>query len=209
MVMDLSASPVVRLWLRTKGIFLPSPLSLRNGTVAFNPASASAPQPMAWLPIAVPANATAMAFDFAVEGDPVDDALVCGIGTNNLFSLEAKYIPTNSMSASRLMDVSAWAGTTNELFFGFLGGTSTNATLVIENIRFYSVEAPRLEIVQGGSTALLNWSSTAGGYIVETTPTLSSPAWEALTNAPTISGDRYILTNSWGDEARFFRLRQR
>ena len=89
-----------------------------------------------------------------------------------------------------LIDVSAWAGTTDELFFGFLGGTSSNATPVIENIRFYSVEAPRLEIVQGGSTALLNWSSTAGGYIVETTPTLSSPAWEALTNAPTISGDQ-------------------
>ena len=165
--------------------------------------------PMAWLPIQFPANAMAMAFDFTVEGNPMDDVLVCGIGTNNLFTFEAKYIPTNRMSASRLIDVSAWAGTTNELFFGFMGGTSTSATLQIENIRFYSLAAPRLEIAQSGSTKLLSWPSTAGGYVVETTPSLTPPVWEAVTNAPVISAERYVLTNSWSDQSRFFRLRAR
>ena len=164
---------------------------------------------MAWLPIQFPANANAMAFDFTVAGDPVDDVLVCGIGTNNLFSLEAKYVPTNTISASRLIDVSAWAGTTNELFFGFMGGTSTNATLQIENIRFYSVATPRLEIARNGSATLLSWPSTAGGYFVETTPTLTSPTWEAMTNPPAISADRYVLTNSWSEPSRFLRLRAR
>ena len=82
---------------------------------------------MAWIPVQIPTNAMVMAFDFIVEGDPVDDVLVCGIGETNLFSLEAKYIPTNTISASRLIDVSTWAGTTNELFFGFMGKTSTEA----------------------------------------------------------------------------------
>jgi len=165
--------------------------------------------PMMWLPIAFPANATAMAFDFTVEGDPVDDVLVCGIGTNNLFSLEAKYIPTNRVSASPLINVSAWAGTTNELFFGFLGGTSTNATLVIENIRFYSLAQPTLEISVSGNATVLSWPLSAGGYEVETTPTLTTPTWEAVTNAAAIAADRYVLTNSLSEQSRFFRLRPR
>ena len=165
--------------------------------------------PMAWLTIKFPANSAAMAFDFTLQGDPVDDLLVCGIGQSNLFSLEAKYIPTNTVSASRLLDVSAWAGTTNELFFGFMGGTSSNATLRIDNIRFYSLEQPRLEIVRSGNTTLLSWPSIAGGYVIETTPSLTSPVWETITNAPAIAADRYVLTNSWSGESRFFRLRAR
>jgi len=186
--------------LELRFLTTPSPLS---------PVRSPHQPPMAWLPIQFPANATAMAFDFTVEGNPFDDVLVCGIGTNNLLSLEAKYIPTNTISASRLIDVSAWAGTTNELFFGFLGETSTNATLTIENIRFYSLAQPRLEISTSGSVNLLSWPLTAGGYVVETTPSLTSPTWEIATNAPVISADLYVLTNSWSDQSRFFRLRQR
>jgi len=198
-LVNLYNSAVLRLRLHTRS---PTPrLAKSNGAVAGSP-------PMAWLPIQFPANATAMAFDFTVEGDPADDVLVCGIGTNDLFSLEAKYIPTNAMSASRLIDVSAWAGTTNELFFGFMGGTSTNATLIIENIRFYSLAQPRLEIAVSGNATSLSWPLTAGGYVVETTPSLTSPNWETATNAPLISADRYVLTNSWSDQSRFFRLKK-
>jgi len=211
MLVDLYESPVLRFLLRARGVYLPSPLVLAGGTFAFTPASgaASGSPAMAWLPIHFPANATAMAFDFTMEGDPMDDVLVCGIGTNNLFSLGAKYIPTNTISASRLMDVSAWSGTTNELFFGFMGGTSTNATLVIENIRFYSITAPRLEIARGAGDTVLSWPSSAGGYVVETTPALDAPTWEALTSAPVLSGSHYFQTNSSADQSRFFRLRVR
>ena len=210
-VVNLYNSPVLRLLLRTQGISLPSPMALRDGTFTLSAAGAgdSPSPPMAWLPIQFPANATAMAFDFMVEGNPMDDVLVCGIGETNLFSLEAKYIPTNTISASRLMDVSAWAGTTNELFFGFMGGTSSNATLIIENIRFYSLTEPRLDISMSGDVSLLSWPSTAGGYVVEATPSLASPTWEAMTNAPVISADRYVLTNPWTEQSRFFRLRTR
>jgi hypothetical protein len=201
-------SAVLRLTLHTAPPSQPSPLGWGGGPRPLGGGTSNAP-PMAWLPIQFPANATAMAFDFIVAGDPVDDVLVCGIGETNLFSLEAKYIPTNTMSASRLIDVSAWAGTTNELFFGFMGGTSTNATLSIENIRFYSVAQPTLEISTSGNVSLLSWPSTAGGYVLESTPSLTSPVWEAATNAPAISADRYVLTNTLSNQSRFFRLRQR
>lgn len=206
-LVNLFDSAVLRLTLHTTPAPPPGPLALRAGPRPLDGGGTSNSQPMAWLPIQFPAAATAMAFDFTVEGDPVDDVLVCGIGETNLFSLEAKYIPTNTMSASRLIDVSAWAGTTNELFFGFMGGTSTNATLVIENIRFYSLQPPQLNIVSTDGTTLLTWPGSAGGYVVESTPSLASPVWETATNPPAISADSYILTNYWNDQTRFFRLR--
>ena len=207
-LVNLYNSGVLRLTLHTRPASVQRPLALRNGPSPLDGGGTSNAPPMAWLPIQFPSNATAMAFDFTVEGNPVDDLLVCGIGTNNLFSLEAKYIPTNTISASRLIDVSVWAGTTNELFFGFLGGTSTNATLTIENIRFFSLAEPRLEVSVNGNMTLLSWPLTAGGYVLETTPTLALPIWETVTNAPVISADRYVLTNSWSDQSRFFHLRQ-
>jgi hypothetical protein len=206
-LVNLFDSAVLRLTLRTQPAASPSPLALQGGWRPADKDGNSNSPPMAWVPIQFPANATAMAFDFVVHGNPMEDVLVCGIGETSLFSLEAKYVPTNTISASRLMDVSAWAGTTNELFFGLMGATSTNATLQIENIRFYSVGAPWLEIARNGSATTLSWPSTAGGYVVETTPALPSPTWESVSNAPAILRDRYVLTNFCNYQARFFRLR--
>lgn len=211
-LVNLFDSAVLRLTLRTHPASSPSPMALRGGPVTAQgegDGGDSNSPPMAWLPVQIPSDAVAMAFDFTVSGDPVNDVLVCGIGTNNLFSLEAKYVPTNTISASRLIDVSAWAGKTNELFFGFMGGTSTNAALQIENIRFYSVATPPLEIARSGGTTLLSWPSSAGGYVIETTPSLTAPVWESVSNAPAILADRYVLTNSWNEPSRFFRLRAR
>jgi hypothetical protein len=200
-VVNLYDSAVLRLTLHTTAPPVPGagphPMDLTNGT------------PMAWLTIQIPANATAMAFDFAVEGNPVDDAMVCGIGQTNLFSMEAKYVPTNTISSSRLIDVSPWVGQQVELFFGLMGGTSTNATLEVENIRFYALQPPSLNIRISNGTAVLTWPSSAAGYAVETTASLSAPSWETITNAPALSAGGYALTNGIGDQTRFFRLRSR
>jgi hypothetical protein len=164
---------------------------------------------MIWLPIQIPANASAMAFDFTVNGEPVDDWLVCGIGTNNLFSFEAKYIPTNQISASRLIDVTAWAGTTNELFFGFLGGTSTNATLAIDNIRFYSLQLPSLQAQMSGGNLILSWPPSASDFVLETTTNLADTnSWTAVTNAPAIVDLQNAVTNPISGGAQFFRLKK-
>jgi hypothetical protein len=200
---SLTTGPYTAIQHLNQGLVRPmgSPSPADGGGTASNTPA------MVWLPIQFPANAVAMTFDFALSGDPVNDVLVCGIDTNNLFSIQAKYIPTNQFSASRLIDVSAYAGTTNELFFGFLGGTSTNATLQIQNIQFYFLQQPQLNIVPMNGAIMLTWPTTAAGYVIESTPSLTSSVWETATNVPAISGSSYILTNSWTDQTRFFRLR--
>lgn len=165
--------------------------------------------PMIWLPIQFPLNAAGMAFDFSIAGNPSDDWLVCGIGTNNLFSLQAKYIPTNTVSASRLIDVSAWAGTTNELFFGFLGGSSTNATLTIDNIRFYSLQLPTLQIQPSGGNLAISWPLSAQGYSVQATTNPAAPnSWATLTNLPTVVNSLNMVTNPASFGAMFYRLKK-
>jgi hypothetical protein len=201
---SLTTGPYTAIQQLNRGLVRPmgSPSPADSGGTASNTPA------MVWLPIQFPAHAVAMTFDFALSGDPVNDVLVCGIDTNNLFSIQAKYIPTNQFSASRLINVSAYAGTTNELFFGFLGGTSTNATLQIQNIQFYSLQQPPLNIAPMNGGVLLSWPTTAAGYVIESTPSLTAPVWETATNVPVISGGSYILTNYWSDQTRFFRLRQ-
>jgi len=163
---------------------------------------------MVWVPVLIPSGAVVAAFDFTVAGDPVDDVIVCGIGTNNLFSIQAKFVPTNGISASRLIDVSGWAGTTNEIFFGVMGGTSTNCTVQVENIRFYSLQPPRLGVQVASGSVILTWPSSSGGYAVECTPTLAGANWQTITNAPSVSGSVYAMTNAVSEGSMFYRLRK-
>ena len=208
-VVNVFQSAVLQLTLHTgpptasqTGIALAHP-NMPNPNDA-NPTNTPA---MAWVPVQIPANAAAMAFDFTVSGDPVQDSLVFGIGETNLFSLQAQYVPTNTVSASRLIDVTAWKGQQVELFFGLMGGTSTNATLEVDNIRFYSLQPPSLSIQYTNGGIALSWPSSAAGYVLQSTTSLISPDWEPVTNVPAITPDSYLLTNSYPAQTTFFRLR--
>jgi hypothetical protein len=90
-----------------------------------------------------------------------------------------------------------------------MGGTSTNATLQVDNIRFYSLQAPSLAVQQAVGGVALSWPSSAAGYVLESTTSLSSPDWEPVTDVPTIAADCYMLTKSCPANATFFRLRSR
>lgn len=207
-VVNIYNSAVIRLSLTTGSLPF-SPNMERTERIPVpdggDPTSTAA---MAWLPIQLPENAMVMVFDFQISGDPMDDVIVCGMGDTNLFSLAGKYIPANTITTSRLIDVSQWRGQQIELFFGFMGGTSSNATLTIENIRLYSLQQPQLSISVASGVVSLSWPISTGGGVVETSTTLSPWDWETVPDAPTLSGEHYILTGSWPDEVRFFRLRQ-
>jgi hypothetical protein len=201
---DLLNQPSFRATLRTGLILLPDEGSKTKGA---GPVSSNSPAYL-WLSIFVPPDAMAMAFDFTISGDGAEDSLAFGINGTNLFSLETKFVADGELSTSRLIDVSAYAGTTNEFFFGILGGTSTNCTVAIEGIRFYTLGLPTLTIRQTNGTTVLSWPSSANGFVLEASPSLSNPAWIAVTNTPTLFDGRFSVTNQWPNETRFFRLRR-
>lgn len=191
-----------RVLLRT-GLAAPSPSPRRAGQA--EPMNTPA---YLWLPVVVPAEAEFLTFEFTRAGEPVEDALVVGFGDESLFSLKAQFMPTTERSTSPLLDVRAWAGRTNEFFFGLVGGTSTNCQVTVENIRFYTLQLPQLTVEPVGADVLLSWPGTANGYAVETAAELSLVNWQTVTNPPALFGGRFWQTNAVTDEVRFFRLRR-
>ncbi len=76
--------------------------------------------------------------------------------------------------------------------------------------RFQVLQGPSpLEITPVKGALVLAWPTSSPDSVVETAPSLTATAWEQVSNAPVIVGDRFFLTNSLSDPARFFRLKLR
>ncbi len=162
-----------------------------------------------WIPVQIPTNAAIFAFDFTFNGDPANDLLSASINSTNVFALEARFMPTNAMLNSGPIDVSLWAGQTVELFFGLLGGTSTYASVNLDGMRFYHVEAPSLQAQTSGNSVVITWPLSASGYLLETSDNLAAMnSWVTVTNAPVIAGFQNTVTNDVSAGSRFFRLRK-
>jgi pimeloyl-ACP methyl ester carboxylesterase len=161
-----------------------------------------------WLPVEVPTNAALFSFDFTFTGDAGQDLLSASLNGTNVFALEAQDMPAGQVLNSGPIDVSAFAGKTVELFFGLLGGTSTNATLAIAAMRFYQIDPPLLTAEKAGTNIILSWSAMTTGYTLEASPSLTSPSWITMTNVPTLSGMRQSVTNSFTGQSQFYRLRR-
>ena len=90
---------------------------------------------------------------------------------------------------------------------GIVGGTSSNATLIIENIRFYSVTAPSLQIQILGTNVVVTWPLSTAGYFLQTTTNLTAAnSWLDVTNLPAIVNLQYTVTNGLSAGSRFYRL---
>ena len=162
-----------------------------------------------WIPVQIPTNAAIFAFDFTFNGEPVNDLLSASIGGTNVFALEARFMPTNTALNSGPIDVSQWAGQTVELFFGLVGGTSTNASVALNGMRFYNVVAPFLTAQVSGNNTVIQWPLSANGYVLETTADLTATnSWITVTNVPTIVDLQNTVTNPISGGKKFYRLRK-
>jgi pimeloyl-ACP methyl ester carboxylesterase len=174
------------------------------------PPAATTNQPACiWIPVQIPTNAAIFSFDFTFNGDPANDLLSTSINGTNVFALEARFMPTNTALNSGPIDVSSWAGQTVELFFGLLGGTSTNATVNLDGMRFYNVVAPFLTVQVSGTNAIMQWPISAGGYVLETREEMAvANSWMIVTNVPAIVNFQNTVTNPVSSGARFYRLKK-
>jgi hypothetical protein len=161
-----------------------------------------------WLPIQVPSNTVAMTFDFKLSGDGAQDCVAAGINMSNLFSLPCQYIPRDQWQSSGTLMVEQWAGQDVELFFGVVGGTSTNAAVTIEGIRFLGVPRPIISTRLQDGQVLLQWPEAAPGYVLEVSTNLASlTGWSSLTNVTKIGGENYY-TNATPADVGYYRLKR-
>ena len=107
------------------------------------------------------------------------------------------------------IDVSDVAGTTNEFFVGIVGGTSTNAQLVVQDVQFFSLVLPSLQTRASGNSLLVSWPLSAQDFSLQTATNLAdSNSWITLTNVPAIANMQNTVTNPIVDDRRFYRLQK-
>lgn len=206
----IQGKPIFSIQATLSSPSLPSPLyqsgrpgvHLLDGGFATNSSSV-------WLPISVPSNAALFSFEFAFQGDPGEDVLTASLAGTNIFALEAKYIPTNETYDSGPIPVDVFAGQNVELFFGLVGGTSSNASVTVNAMRFYSIDPPGITIAPDESDVVVSWPATESGFVLETANNLSGlNDWEPVTNAPSLIGLQSVVTNTSTNDLRFYRLRK-
>lgn len=163
----------------------------------------------AWMPLVVPANAVSMSFDYTIQGDWQSDSLAAAFNGTNVLSLPGSQIETNMLFSSGQMDVSTYAGQTNEFFIGIVGGTSTNAQLTVENLAFTVLSPPSLQAQLSNGSLMLFWPMSSQNFSLQTTTNLADPnSWMMLTNVPTIVNLQNTITNPIVGSQGFYRLIQ-
>jgi hypothetical protein len=70
------------------------------------------------------------------------------------------------------------------------------------------VSQPPLLVFRQGNDLVLSWPSTASGFVIEATDSLSPPNWTAVTNSQTQSGGQVTITIDPGGLSKFYRLRR-
>lgn len=159
--------------------------------------------------LAVPANAVSMSFDYIIQGDWQSDSLAAAFNGTNVLSLPGSQIEANVLFSSGQIDVSASAGQTNEFFIGIIGGTSTNAQLMVENLEFSVSSPPLLQVQASGNNCVLSWPLSAAGFTLQCTTNLAdSNTWTTLTNVPAIVNLQNVISNSITGGSEFYRLKQ-
>jgi hypothetical protein len=163
----------------------------------------------AWLPLPIPADAVSMSFDFKIEGDWQDDSLAAALNGTNVLLLAASQVETNVTLNSGLVDVTLYAGQTNEFFVGIVGGTSTNALLTLQNVVFYTAAPPSLQAEASGNDLKVSWPLTAVNFNLEATSKLAATnSWTGVTNVPAVVDLQNTVTNPISSGARFYRLKK-
>jgi hypothetical protein len=161
----------------------------------------------AWIPLVVPENATTLSFDYTIQGDWQSDSLAAAFNGTNVLSLPGSQIATNTLFSSGCIDVSPFAGQTNELFIGIVGGTSTNAQLTVENLAFSISSSPSLQSQMDNSNLILSWSLAAQNFNLQSSTNLAATnSWLTLTNIPAIANLQNTVTNPITGNHCFYRL---
>jgi len=161
----------------------------------------------AWMQLAVPSNAVSMSFNYIIRGGWANDSLAAAFNGTNDMLLAGSEIETNVLFNSGSIDVSAFAGQTNEFFVGIIGSTSTNAQLTVQNFVFYTQASPQLQASVAGNGIVMTWPFLAQGFTLQSTTNLANNnSWTTLTNLPTIVGLQNTVTDSISIGSKYYRL---
>lgn len=99
-------------------------------------------------------------------------------------------------------------GTLTDVAVAGSGQTELNALDNSASVKTSVLAVPAVGGVRQGNTLVFSWPTTANGYVLEFTGSLTPPIrWNAVTNVPVLSGSQYSVTNNIVTTNRFYRLK--
>jgi len=187
----------------------PQPLAASRFPAAAQAVAASPTNsPFVIIPVAVPWDAVGMSFEFQFEGADAGSYMTMGIGEENYFTMEARYVEDGEWSHSTVIDIAEYAGQEIEIFVG-LNGSASTGKVNVRGIQFYSPPIPALDIATAGSQLKLAWPLSGVDWTLETTTTLALPdSWQPVLNTPVDLDYEHSVTFDITVPSQFFRLRK-
>ncbi|MFM2294503.1 MAG: hypothetical protein RLZZ350_916 [Verrucomicrobiota bacterium] len=138
--------------------------------------------------------------------------------TNVAYLLPLKLItPTNQISLwtnlQKEFDCGNWtAPSSGDYNFQFTvagkNAASSGYALTVDFLKF----APTTPTTHlgwsraGNGDIVFAWPTTATGFVLQSSPSLSSPNWQTITPPPVVTGDNFTVTNTPNAALMFFRL---
>ncbi len=167
--------------------------------------------PTARFTINVPADAAFIAFDFTVTGDPVNDRLACAINGQNVFTIPAAFAPDDKTVSTDLINVVAHAGQNVEMFFGLVGGSSSDCEVTIDGLRFITLPKPSVILSRDQVGLSAQWPASATGWALQQSSTLAPGSWLDIPEDTGISVKQGVskLPLNTQEGQMFYRLRKK
>ncbi len=160
------------------------------------------------LPTHVPLEAVGMSFEYKLSSAAAADFMTLGLGSQNIFTLDAAYVDDGVWSSSPIFLVSDHRNQDVQLTFALIGASSApSGTLSIRNIQFYTPPRPSLSTTVANGQITLSWPISAMDWTLESTSDLSQPnSWQPILTPPTDEDYSHTMTFDLVGPRQFFRL---
>ncbi len=162
----------------------------------------------AMIPVTVPIEAVAIAFEFRLEGCLPSEFFSMGISNVNYYTAEARHVEDGTWYSSGSIGISEFAGQDVQLIFSLTDDDMPDGVLSVRGIQFLIPPKPSLEINVSSNHPALSWPVSAMGWQLESVESLMETNWLPLTNSPSILDYHHTVIDDMGTGSRFYRLKK-
>lgn len=117
-------------------------------------------------------------------------------------TIPAGTLQTNANYTGQLLFIHITLTTNGNLTSSAVVGTVTEFNLSTTT----NTAGPTLTLRHSGTNVVLSWPTSATGYTLEATTSLSSPSWSTSLPSPVVVSTNYVVTNGISTPRQFYRL---
>jgi len=162
------------------------------------------------IPTHVPREAVAVSFEFSITGGSTEEFMTMGIGEENNFTIETKFVEDGAWNSVPAIPVTDFSDQDIDLVFALNGnGVAPTGSLSVRNIQFYIPPRPEILVEKTNGTLKVSWPMSAVGWSLETSGDMGPGSWLPENSTPA-TGDFFQSLDfaPTAPSKGFFRLRK-